>query len=129
MVHNLNVNSSGPNSIKVKDMMESTYCHIKSEAGPVSATRIKTGNLTIQTVSGDVLCSGHIQGNVKVKSESGDFIGDKRFTGPSLEVETNSGDIRVASCYSDSSKFATNTGIQDEVLARFELSCNVSACI
>ena len=35
---------------------------------------------------------------------------DFRFLGPSLDITTDSGDIRVASCYSDQSKFSTNTG-------------------
>ncbi len=38
------------------------------------------------------------------------MIGDKRFTGETLEVSTDSGDIRIASSYADSSSYYTNSG-------------------
>lgn len=110
MVYNVNASTTGNSSIKVKDLIESLYCHIKSESGNITASRIKTGNLNIESVSGDVLCEGAIQGTVKVNTDSGNVIGDKRFVGPSLDIHTESGDIRVASCYSDTSKFCTNKG-------------------
>jgi DUF4097 and DUF4098 domain-containing protein YvlB len=66
--------------------------------------------LAIESTSGDVLCSGHVQGNVTVKTISGNVIGDKRLSGQALEIATHSGDIRLASCYSDTSKFSTNCG-------------------
>ena len=47
---------------------------------------------------------------VNVRSERGSVTGDRRFMGPALDVKTESGDIRIASCYSDQSKFNTNTG-------------------
>ncbi|TRY70715.1 hypothetical protein TCAL_16365 [Tigriopus californicus] len=92
----------------------------KSEAGAVSATRIKTGNLTIQTVAGDVLCSGHIQGECQGQVGEWDFIGDKRFTGrvgmraiqpdkfsPSLLVIAENGDVIV-----DSQDWAASLGLK-----------------
>ena len=56
------------------------------------------------------MCEGSIQGSVKIATNSGNVIADKRFTGPNLDVKTNTGDIRVAACYSDNSKFCTNKG-------------------
>ena len=38
------------------------------------------------------------------------MISNRRFTGPALNVTTDSGDIRVASSYADESKFSSNTG-------------------
>lgn len=81
-----------------------------SDRGDITAARIKTAKLTLTSNSGDIVCSGHLQGNVVIKTKSGNVIGDKRFTGPSIDVTTESGDIRVASSYAEQAKFSTNTG-------------------
>jgi DUF4097 and DUF4098 domain-containing protein YvlB len=100
----------GKASIEAQDFIESNYCHLQSEEGDILASGIKTGTLSIQSGSGEVLCSGNVQGNIAIKTISGNVIGDKRLTGQALEISTESGDIRLASCYSDYSKFSTNTG-------------------
>ena len=100
----------GKAQVDAQDFIESDYCNIQSENGEITVNGIKTGSLALQSVTGDIVLGGTIQGNVVVSSNGGNIIGEKRFLGPSLEVTTVSGDIRVASCYSDSSKFATDRG-------------------
>ena len=55
-----------------------------------------------------------MQGSVSVVSGSGAVAAEKRVLGPSLDISsTNTGPISVASCYSDQSKFSTQTGDLD----------------
>ena len=65
-----------------------------------------TVNFTKKNIFSNVI----IQGSISIATGEGNVINDKRFLGPSLDITTDSGDIRVASCYSDQSKFSTNTG-------------------
>jgi hypothetical protein len=109
-VHNVNMVGSGSAIVKCKDTVESNYCHVTSESGEISVERVKTANLIIKSESGDVFCRGAIQGSISIVTVEGNVVNDKRFLGPSLDITTDSGDIRVASCYSDQSKFSTNTG-------------------
>jgi len=110
VVHSVSIESKGDAKIDVSDFIESEYCQISSQDGPVQVNRIKTESLTVTTDSGEILCSGHIQGSVKISSNSGSVVGEQRFIGPTLDISTDSGDIRVASSYSDQSKFVTNKG-------------------
>jgi len=110
LVHNVNIVGTGSAPIKCQDMVESNYCHVTSEEGEVTIKGVKTANLIVQSQSGDVFCNGSIQGSISIATGEGNVINDKRFLGPSLDITTDSGDIRVASCYSDQSKFSTNTG-------------------
>ena len=47
------------------------------------------------------ICFFFAQGNIKIHSNTGNVVGDKRFIGNNLEINTNSGDIRVASSYAE----------------------------
>ena len=104
VVHSVSIESKGDAKIDVSDFIESEYCQISSQDGPVQVNRIKTESLTVTTDSGEILCSGHIQGSVKISSNSGSVVGEQRFIGPTLDISTDSGDIRVASSYSDQVK-------------------------
>lgn len=97
-------------SVDVYEFIESNYVNIRAECGEVKTQQIKTENLSIHTVSGDVLCQGSLQGDIKITSIDGNIISSKRFMGPNVEVETENGDIRVASSYSDQAKFSTSKG-------------------
>jgi len=110
IVHNVTVVASGEASVSCRDMVESNFCHITSDAGDVSVHRLKTANLIIQTEDGDVFCNGAIQGSISIVTGDGDVTSDKRFIGPTLDITTDSGDIKVASCYAEQSKFSTNRG-------------------
>ena len=112
VIHNLNLDVGGKGCIGVSDFLESDYVHLKAEDGDVSASRIKTGSLTIQTSGkGDIICKGNVDANIKIiAGGDGHVVGEKRFGGPSLNVSTEKGDIRVASSYSEQAKFSTNTG-------------------
>ncbi len=119
------------------DFLESDYFRVSSEKGDINVARIKSATICLQSESGDIACSGHIQvckieadrhhspqasvtdlptdlvfqGTVTVKTVSGHVIGDRRFTGDELDISTDSGDIRLASCYCANSKFSTNSGL------------------
>lgn len=111
IVYDVNVVTEGEHGdIACRDMIESHYCHLSSQEGDITVTSVKTGNLIIQSETGDIQCSGAIQGSVSIVSGDGDVVADKRFLGPSLDMSTDTGDIIVSSCYSDQSKFSTQTG-------------------
>jgi len=110
IVHNVNVNVGGKSTIQCRDMVESNYTHLTSDEGDIEVHKLKTANLIVQSEEGDVLCNGAIQGSVSILTGNGNVVNNKRFVGPTLDITTDSGDIRVASCYSDQSKFSTNTG-------------------
>lgn len=110
IVHNVNVNVGGKGTIHCRDMVESNYTHLTSDEGDIEVHKMKTANLIVQSEEGDVLCNGAIQGSVSILTGNGNVVNNKRFVGPTLDITTDSGDIRVASCYSDQSKFSTNTG-------------------
>lgn len=110
IVHNINVEASGEACVDIHDFMESNYINLNTEEGRVTVHKIKTSNLNIQTQTGDVICHGQLHGNIKIASESGTIIAEKRFVGPNVELETESGDIRVASSYCDQAKFSTSKG-------------------
>jgi len=110
IVHNVTVVTTGSAGIKCKDMVESNFCHLTSEEGDIEAKRLKTANLIVQSEGGDVRCKGSMQGSISIVTGDGDVSSDKRFLGPTLDVTTDTGDISVASCYSEQSKFSTNRG-------------------
>jgi len=110
IVHNVKVSAIRDASVDIYEFIESNYVDINAEKGNVRTQQIKTENLTIHTDSGDVLCEGTLQGDVKISSNDGNIISSKRFMGPNAEIETEHGDIRVASSYSDQAKFSTNKG-------------------
>jgi len=110
IVHNISVEATGEACVDVHDFMESNFIHLSSQEGRITAHKLKTANLNIQTQTGDVICHGQLHGNIKIASESGTVIAEKRFVGPNVEVETENGDIRVASSYCDQAKFATSKG-------------------
>ena len=83
---------------------------------------VKTGNLFVQSKSGDIMFPSAVQGSVSVVSGSGAVAAEKRVLGPSLDISTDTGPISVASCYSDQSKFSTQTGdlsSSSELLTRY----------
>lgn len=110
IVHNINLITSGKATISCKDMVESNFCHLTSENGNITVSRLKTANLIIQSEGGGVVCKGAIQGSVSIVTGAGNVVADKRFIGPTLDITTDQGDITVASCYSDQSKFSTMSG-------------------
>jgi len=113
IVYAVNVITSGEGAISCRDMIESDQCHLTSEHGDILVTGVKTQNLVIQSETGDIRCRGAIQGSVRIASGDGDVVSDKRFLGPSLDISTDNGDINVSSCYSDQSKFSSQTGHMD----------------
>jgi len=110
IVHNVTVTTTGQAGIECSDMIESQYCHLTSEEGGVVVAGLKTANLIVQTEGGDVVCRGAIQGSVTINTGAGGVTGERRFLGPSLNITTEQGDIDIASCYSEQSKFSTMTG-------------------
>ena len=110
IIHNVKVSALQNASVDVHDFIESNYVHIIADKGQVRTQKIKTEDLTINTISGDVICQGSLQGNIKISSSNGNIISGKSFLGPNLELETEEGDIRVSSSYSDQAKFSTNRG-------------------
>jgi len=61
IVHNVDIVAEDSASIQVSDFMESDYCNLKSDSGDITAMKVKTKNLNIETESGDIFCYGHIQ--------------------------------------------------------------------
>ena len=110
IVYDVTVVTSDSAGIQCRDFMESDLCHLSSQSGPVTVAGVKTANLLVETQTGDVTCSGAIQGSVRINTNSGNVRADRRFTGPSLDINTESGNIHITSCYSDQSKFSTMTG-------------------
>ena len=93
VVHNVSVASLNDAVVEISDFMESAFCQVTADTGAVHANRIKTESLTIITNSGEIVCSGHIQGTVKISSATGNVVADQRFIGPSLDISTDSGDV------------------------------------
>ena len=89
----MNVTAFDDADIEVSDFIESDFCTISANAGSVQVQRIKTESLNITTNSGEIFCSGHMQGAVKISSATGNVIADQRFVGPSLDISTDSGDV------------------------------------
>ena len=69
--------------------------------------------MIVQSESGDIRFPSAVQGSVSVVSGSGAVAAEKRVLGPSLDISTDTGPISVASCYSDQSKFSTQSGDMD----------------
>ena len=101
VVHGVYVEAEKEATVEVSDFIESEYCTISSDMGAVSANRIKTDAMTVGTNGGDIVCTGHMQGTIKLNSVSGNVISEQRFIGPSLDISTDTGDIRIASSYSE----------------------------
>ena len=125
VVHGVYVEAEHEANVDVSDFIESEFCTIASDRGTVNANRIKTEAMTVSTSSGDIICSGHMQGTIKLNSISGNVISEQRFIGPSLDISTDTGDIRIASSYSE--QVCTKRGLMElflvkEVLCRVNLS-------
>ena len=114
VVHSVTVESSNDANVEVSDFIESEFCQVNADAGAVTAKRIKTESLAINTNSGDIMCTGPIQGSIKLTSTSGNVISEQRVIGPSLDVSTESGDVRITSAYSDQ--------VSRSVQAKFKVS-------
>ena len=110
IVYDVTAVTTGEASIKCRDMIESDRCQLTTEAGNISISGVKTSKLIVQSEDGEVTCSGAVQGSVSINTVSGHVKSNKRFTGPSLDINTESGNINISSCYSDQSKFTTMTG-------------------
>lgn len=112
MTHNIDVDTSESTyaCIEAENFIESDFCNLTSKSGTITAAGIKSDKISLASVSGDIECSGLLQGDISIKTEDGNVISNRRFTGPALNVTTDSGDIRVASSYADESKFSSNTG-------------------
>ena len=54
--------------------------------GRITAHKLRTENLLLKTVTGDVICLGQLQGNIKISSEKGAVVAEKRFVGPNVAV-------------------------------------------
>ena len=84
-----------------------------------------SGNLIVQSESGDIRFPSAVQGSVSVVSGSGAVAAEKRVLGPSLDISTDTGPIAVASCYSDHTKFSIQTGDlrerSSELLTRYNI--------
>ena len=57
-MHNVKVSALNNACVDVHDFIESNFVDITSETGQVTTQQIKTENLTIRTISGDVICQG-----------------------------------------------------------------------
>ena len=82
-----------------------------------------SGNLIVQSESGDIRFPSAVQGSVSVVSGSGAVAAEKRVLG--LDISTDTGPIAVASCYSDHTKFSIQTGDlrerSSELLTRYNI--------
>lgn len=96
VVHNVSVASLDDANVEVSDFIECDFCQVTADTGSVQVQRIKTAALNITTNSGEIFCSGHIQGAVKISSVAGAVVADQRFIGPSLDISTDSGDVSVS---------------------------------
>jgi len=110
MVHNIDVQASEEANVDIKDFMESKFINVSTEQGRITANKLKTENLNLRTDTGDIICQGQLHGNIKITTGRGTIVAEKRFVGPNVEVETETGDIRIASSYCDQAKFCTNRG-------------------
>ena len=110
IVYDVTVVTSGEAGISCRDMIESDCCHLTTQAGHIAVSGVKTSNLLVQSEAGHVTCSGALQGSIAINTRAGNVSSDRRLTGPSLDINTESGNISVTSCYSDQSKFTTLTG-------------------
>ena len=61
IVHNVKVSALNNACVDVHDFIESNFVDITSETGQVTTQQIKTENLTIRTISGDIICQGTLQ--------------------------------------------------------------------
>ena len=110
IVYNVKVTTVGKADVEVYDLIESNYVDIETKDGKVKIHKIMSENVIINTHSGDVVCQGALQGDVKIKTINGNIESQKRFIGPNAVLETDSGNITVSSSYSDISKFSINRG-------------------
>lgn len=107
IVYDVTAVTEGEAGIKCRDMIESDTCQLSSQLGNISISGVKTAKLIAQSEAGQVSCSGAVQGSVSINTVTGHVKSDKRFTGPSLDINTDSGNISVSSCYSDQSRRLT----------------------
>ena len=66
--------------MKAHDFLESDYCNLQAEDGEIVASNIKTGNMKDQSRSGDVVCSGNLQGSIQINTKYSNVIGDRRLS-------------------------------------------------
>ena len=118
--------AEGDSNVTIADVVESEFCTLRTEQGDISATDVKTGAFSAETThGGDVFLQGHIQGAVTISTAlDGDVVSELRITGPSLDVRTENGDIRVASSYAEEANFSTAHG--DVVLRNLHNESNVA---
>ena len=89
-------------------MVESNFCHLTSEEGPIDVKRLKTADIIIQSEGGDISLRGTIQGSISIITGDGSVASDKRFLGPTLNITTDMGDFSVSSCYCSAQTGATS---------------------
>ena len=110
IVYNVKAFGLGNASIQVGEFIETKYVDVETVHGDIKTTKLRSENIELQTYSGDITCDGALQGNISIITKKGDIISNKRFIGPIAELETDDGDIKISSSYSDVNKFSTNCG-------------------
>ena len=110
IVYNIKASAVGNANIHVSEFIETKFVDIETVGGEVKINKLRSENIKIKTHTGNVTCDGALQGNVCIKTNKGNITSNKRFIGPSAELETEDGDIRISSSYSDINKFTTDRG-------------------
>ncbi len=61
MVYNVDVETSGAARAEVRELIESDLCRVRSDRGDVEVAKVKAKSVEVESRTGDVTCSGHIQ--------------------------------------------------------------------
>ncbi|ELU12509.1 hypothetical protein CAPTEDRAFT_214837 [Capitella teleta] len=107
MKFNLQLQTTGTESIHVEGL-ENELVDLSTE-GELSLFLLKTRNVNVETISGDVTSESSVQADVNVKTQSGNVKLNK-ILGQSLNIEAETSDVSVDALYSFSSTVSVASG-------------------
>ena len=126
IVYNVKASAIGNARLDIGEFIETKYIDLETAQGDVKTTKLRSENIRIKTDSGNVTCGGALQGNISINTDTGNITSNKRFIGPIAELQTDKGDIKISSSYSDVNRFFTNSGSLNLKNVHNESHINVS---
>ncbi|XP_065334257.1 protein FAM185A-like [Cloeon dipterum] len=106
---NVSAFCSGGGDVSVK-YLHSDRLAVVTSSGSISTKDIRCSEIVLATQGGSVACTGVLQGKINIKAMSQGTISCQRLQGPLANLESEQGDVSIASDYCDRSSVTTHSG-------------------
>ncbi|XP_059469442.1 protein FAM185A-like [Neocloeon triangulifer] len=106
---NINAFCNGFGDVSVSEI-HSDRLAVVTTTGDIRTKNIRCSEIVLATQGGSVLSKGVLQGKINIKTLAKGSVECQKLQGPSATVESDNGQINIASDYCDKSSVATHSG-------------------